>query len=137
MNRTAPAGRLPLVVMRDDRRVEQRRRLDRILRGQVGSDQQAAIVREVVRHADHRHGRAVILVQHGGDVAVAGTELQKHLVQQPVHLPAVQTADALDDAADPRLPAGIEEPGNDAANIAGEDHRQTPDLQGATAAFAV
>ena len=111
-------GKVALVVMRDDRRVEERRRLDRILGGQVGPDQQAAIVREVVREADHRHGRAVILIEHGGDVAVAGTELQKHLVQQPVNLPTAQTADALDDAADPRLPAGIEEPGNDAANIA-------------------
>ena len=101
MNRTAPAGQVALVVMRDDRRVEERRRLDRILGGQVGPDQQAAIVREVVRHADHRHGRAVILVEHGGDVAVAGAELQKHLVQQPVNLPAAQAADALDDAADP------------------------------------
>ena len=68
---------------------------------------------------------------------MAGTELQKHLVQQSVNLPAAQTADALDDAADPRLPAGIEEPGNDAANIAGEGDRQTPDLQGAPAIFAV
>ena len=42
-------GKVALVVMRDDRRVEERRRLDRILGGQVGPDQQAAIVREVVR----------------------------------------------------------------------------------------
>ncbi len=56
-------GKVALVVMRDDRRVEQRRRLDRILGGQVGPDQQAAIVREVVRAADHRHGRAVILLE--------------------------------------------------------------------------
>ena len=94
-------------------------------------------MREVVRQADHRHGRAVILLEHGGDVAVAGAELPKHLVQQPVNLPAAQTVDALDDAADPRLPAGIEEPGNDAANIAGEGDRQTPDVQGTPAAFAV
>ena len=76
-------------------------------------------MREVVRDADHRHGRAVILIEHGGDVAVAGTELQEHLVQQAVDLPAAQADDALDDAADPRLAAGIEEAGNDAANIAG------------------
>ena len=59
---------------------------------------------------------------------MAGAELQQHLVQQPVDLPAAQAADALDDAADPRLPAGIEEAGNDAANIAGEGDRQTPDV---------
>ncbi len=40
---------VPLVVMRHDGRVEQRRRFDRILGGQVGSDQQAAILREIVR----------------------------------------------------------------------------------------
>ena len=130
-------GQVALVVMRDDRRIEQRRRLDRILGGQVGPDQQAAIVREVVRHADHRHGRAVILLERGGDVAVAGAELQKHLVQQPIDLPAAQTADPIDEAADPRLPAGIEETGNDAANIAGEGDRQTPDAQEALAAFVV
>ena len=68
---------------------------------------------------------------------MAGTELQKHLVQQPVNLPTAQTVDSIDDAADPRLPAGIEEAGNDAANIAGEGDRQTPDPQRALAAFAV
>ena len=68
---------------------------------------------------------------------MAGAELQEHLVQQAVDLPAAQTDDALDDAADPRLPAGIEEAGNDAANIAGEGDRQTPDVQRARAAFAV
>ena len=42
-------GKFVLIVMGDDRRVEQRGRLDRVLRRQVGSDQQAAIAREVVR----------------------------------------------------------------------------------------
>ncbi len=130
-------GKVALAVMRDDRRVEQRRRLDRILGGQVGPDQQPAILREVVRAADHRHGRAAILIEHGGDVAVAGTELPKHLVQQSVKLFIAQAVDPIDDAADSRLPAWIEEPGNDAANIAGEGDRQTPDLQSATSAFAV
>ena len=47
------AGRkVALAVMRDDRRIEQRRRLDRILGRQVGSEQQAAIVRKIVREAD-------------------------------------------------------------------------------------
>ena len=68
---------------------------------------------------------------------MAGTELQKHLVQQSVDLPAAQTVDPLDDAADPRLAAGIEEAGNDAANIAGEGDRQPPDAQRALASFAV
>ncbi len=68
-------GKIALVVMRDDRRVEERRRLDRILGGQVGPDQQPAIAREFVRAADHLHGRAAILIEHGGNVAVAGTEL--------------------------------------------------------------
>ena len=68
---------------------------------------------------------------------MAGAELQEHLVQQAVDLFVAQAADALDDVADPRLPAGIEEAGNDAANIAAEGDRQTPDFQGATAAFAV
>ena len=87
--------------------------------------------------AGHRHGRAIILVEQGRDVAVAGTELQQHLVQQPVNLPTTQTADSLDNAADPRLPAGIEESGNDAANITGEGDRQSPDAQSAPATFAV
>ena len=68
---------------------------------------------------------------------MAGAELQKHLVQQPIDLPTAQTADAIDDAADPRLAAGIEEAGNDAANITGEGDRQTPDAQRAPATFAV
>ena len=130
-------GKVPLVVMRDDRRVEQRRGLDRILRGQVGSDEQAAIVRKVVRHSEHGHGRAVVFLQHGGDAAVAGTEFQEDLAQQLVHLGVIQAADAIDDALDPCLAAGIEEPSNDAANITGEDHWQTPDLQGAAVAFSV
>ncbi len=58
-------GKIALVVMRDDRRVEQGRRLDRILGSQVGPDQQAAILRKVVRQADHRHGRVVILFEPG------------------------------------------------------------------------
>ena len=44
---------------------------------------------------------------------------------------AAQAADALDDVADPRFAAGIEEAGNDAAKIAAEGDRQTPDVQGA------
>ena len=130
-------GKVALVVMRDDRRIEQRGRLDRILGGQVGPDQQAAIVRKVVRRADHRHGRAAILLERGGDVAVAGTKLQKHLVQQAIDLPAAQTVDPIDEAVDPRLPAGIEKTGNDAANVAGEGDRQTLDVQEALAAFVV
>ena len=33
-------------------------------------------MREVVRHADHRHGRAVVLLERGSNVPVAGTELR-------------------------------------------------------------
>ena len=58
---------------------------------------------------------------------MAGTKLQIDFVEQPICLPTAQAADALDDAADPRLAAGIEEPRNDAANIAGKSNRQTPD----------
>jgi hypothetical protein len=43
---------------------------------------------------------------------VAGAELQKHVFEQSVDLPATQTADPVDDAADSRLAARIEEPGN-------------------------
>ena len=68
---------------------------------------------------------------------MASAELQKHLVEQPVDLPAAEAVDAIDDAADSRLAAGIEESGNDAANIAGEGDRQTPDLQRTTFAIVV
>ena len=68
---------------------------------------------------------------------MAGTKLLENRVQQPIHLGIAQVADALDDAADPRFAAGIEESGNDSANIAGEGDRQSPDPQRAAAAFAV
>ena len=50
-------GNVALVVMRDDRRIEERRGFERILRGQVGSDQHAAIARAVVRLAGDFQGR--------------------------------------------------------------------------------
>ncbi len=130
-------GNVALVEMRDDRGVEEGRGFDGILGGQVGPNQHAAIARAVVRLADNFQGRSAVLVEHGGDVAVAGTELQEHLVQQAVDLCVAQGANAVDDVRDPRLPAGVEEAGNDAAKIAAEGDRQTPNFQGTLVTFAV
>ena len=68
---------------------------------------------------------------------MAGMELPKHFIEQPVNLLTAKTVDAFDDIADPGFPAGIEEAGNDAANIVGEGDRQTPHLQIGTSAFTV
>ena len=57
--------------------------------------------------------------------------------RKQVNLPAAETVDPFDDAADSRLAAGIEESGNDAANIAGEGDRQPPDVQRVPATLAV
>jgi len=133
-------GNVALVVMGNDRRIEQRRGFDRILRGQVGSDQHPAIARAVVRLvrlAGDFQGRPVVLVEHGSDFAVAGAELEEHLVQQAVDLFVAQGAHALEDVADPSLSAGVEEASNDAAKIAAERDRQTPDFQGTDVSFSV
>ena len=135
MNRTAPAGKVPLAVMGDDRRIEQRRRLDRVPRGQVCSDEHASIVRSMVRLSDQGHRRPVILLQRRGNIAVAGAKPQEDVVQNPVDLRVAERVDALGNVANPRGAAGIKEPGDDAANIAAEGDRQTPDPQGAASAF--
>ncbi len=66
---------------------------------------------------------------------MARAELQEHVFEQPVNLLVAKIVDALDDIAHSGFPAGVEEAGNDAANIAGEGDRQTPDGQEAAAAF--
>ncbi len=132
-----PGGDVALVEVRHDRGIEEGRRFDGILRGQVGPDQHAAVARAVVGLAGDFQGHAVVLVEHGGDVAVAGAELQEHLVQQAVDLPVAEGLNAGHDAGDPRLSAGVEEAGDDAAKIAAEGDRQTPHAQRARPAFSV
>ena len=136
MIRTAPAG-IALVVMRNNRRIEERRGFERILRGQVGSDQHAAISRAVVRLAGDFQDRTVVLVEYRGDAAMAGAKLHEHVVQRAADLFVAQGAHAVDDVADPLLPAGIEETGNDSAKIAAEGNRQTADFQGTDVSFSV
>ena len=137
MIRTAPVGMLRLVVMRNNRRIEECRGFERVFRGQVGPDQHLAVVRAVIGLAGDFQGRPVVLVEHRGDAAVAGAELHEHVVQQTVNLFVAQGAHAVDDVADPLLPAGIEETGNDTAKITAEGDRQTADFQRADASYSI
>ena len=130
-------GNVALVVMRNDRRIEECRGFERIFRGQVGPDQHLAIARAVVWLAGDFQARPVVLVKHRGDAAMAGAKLHEHVVQQAVDLFVAQGAHAVDDVADPLLPAGIEETGNDAAKIAAEGNRQTADFQGTDGSFSI
>ena len=119
-----------LVRVRDHRRVEERDRFERILVGEVGAEEQAALLARLGVLAEQRDRGRVVLPENPADVLVplpvVGDERREHRRDLRVG----ERAHAVDDGADPRRPARNEGASDDSAGIGGEAHRQAGDVHG-------
>jgi hypothetical protein len=103
-----------LVRVPDQRRVEQGRRFQRVFLGEVGADQQAAILAE---RLVGQHVLADVLEPVQEELAgpvVALAELPDHVLQQALDVTVGEGRDACDDLFNPRLARHLEWPDDNA-----------------------
>jgi hypothetical protein len=93
-----------LVGMEHHRRVEQRRRLDRVLMGEAGSDQQLPLGRDRRAASDAVGDDAEVLLEGVAEAAVASREPFQNLLDGRVDLAVRHAQDPLEDGRRPGVP---------------------------------
>jgi len=114
-----------LVTRQHNRRVEQCRRLDRILHREVAADQQLLVVAEHIPAADLLEDLLEILPEHVFDISVPFGEIPHHVVEQPRGVGVGKPGHAIDDPLEPIQPPGQEGTCNH-ARLVGEESEVLP-----------
>ena len=119
-----------LIHRRDDRRVEQGGRLDRVLHREAGADQPPLSITDRAGVGDVVSDRLVVLEEDVVDIRVPRPEVAVELGQEGRDVCHGDGQQPPDDVPDPVHLPGVEEPGDDSARIRQELDRQARHMDG-------